>query len=101
MEDEVVEEPTIEEEIVEPETRNNDEKEEKNDVSDNDKEIVMDSVKSADETFVTYHIHIMKETDTIETVCAKYNTNESILSDYNDLSTLTIGEKLVIPDLNE
>ena len=100
-EDEVVEEPTIEEEIVEPETRNNDEKEEKNDVSDNDKEIVMDSVKSADETFVTYHIHIMKETDTIETVCAKYNTNESILSDYNDLSTLTIGEKLVIPDLNE
>ena len=87
-------------ECEEASANNSDIREEK-EILEEDKEIVMDSIKSADETFVTYHIHIMKENDTIETVCTKYNTTENILNEYNDLSTLTIGEKIVIPDIDE
>lgn len=58
--------------------------------------------KSAtEETYVTYQIHIMKENETIDSICTKYKTNENILKDYNDLSTLSIGDKLIIPDLDE
>ena len=43
----------------------------------------------------------MSETDTIETICAKYNTTQNLLGEYNDLSTIAIGDKLIIPDSNE
>lgn len=56
---------------------------------------------SKEDSFVIYHIHVMKETDTIESICAKYNTSSSMLEEYNDLSTITVGEKLIIPDVNE
>ena len=70
-------------------------------VGEEEKNTIIDSINEADDAFVTYHIHIMKETDTIDTVCTKYNTTSSILSEYNDLSTVAIGDKLIIPDINE
>lgn len=74
---------------------------EQRDVGEEEKNTIIDSINEADDAFVTYHIHIMKETDTIDTVCTKYSTTSSILSEYNDLSTVAIGEKLIIPDINE
>ena len=43
----------------------------------------------------------MQENDTIDTICTKYNTTSNVLNEYNDLSTVAIGDKLIIPDLNE
>ena len=74
---------------------------EEREVGEEEKNTIIDSINDADDAFVTYHIHIMKETDTIDTVCTKYNTTSSILSEYNDLSTVAIGDKLIIPDINE
>ncbi len=70
-------------------------------VGEDEKNTIIDGIDDADDAFVTYHIHIMKETDTIDSVCTKYNTNASILGEYNDLSTVAVGEKLIIPDINE
>ena len=70
-------------------------------VGEEEKNTIIDSINDADDAFVTYHIHIMKETDTIDSVCTKYNTTSNILSEYNDLSTVAIGDKLIIPDINE
>lgn len=74
---------------------------ERDEISEEDKTELIDSVNIQEDSFVTYQIHIMKETDTIESVCTKYNTTQNILSEYNDLSTLTIGDKLIIPYTNE
>ena len=74
---------------------------EQRDVTEDDKKTIIDSINDADDAFVTYHIHIMKETDTIDSVCTNYNTTSNILSEYNDLSTVAIGDKLIIPDINE
>ena len=74
---------------------------EEREVGEEEKNTIIDSINESDDAFVTYHIHIMKETDTIDTVCTKYNTTSSILSEYNDLSTVAIGDKLIIPDINE
>ena len=43
----------------------------------------------------------MQESDTLESICLKYNTSQSILSEYNDLSTLTMGDKIIIPNIDE
>ena len=74
---------------------------EQREVGEEEKNTIIDSINEADDAFVTYHIHIMKETDTIDSVCTKYNTTSNILSEYNDLSTVAIGDKLIIPDINE
>ncbi len=74
---------------------------EQREVGEEEKNTIFDSINEADDAFVTYHIHIMKETDTIDSVCTKYNTTSNILSEYNDLSTVAIGDKLIIPDINE
>ena len=100
---------TTKEESVEGVTEQNDKEDtmdtalidEQRDVGEEEKNTIIDSINEADDAFVTYHIHIMKETDTIDTVCTKYNTTSNILSEYNDLSTVAIGDKLIIPDINE
>lgn len=67
-------------------------------ISEEEQNTILNAINPAEETFVTYHIHVMGEVDTIESVCMKYNTNQSILEEYNDLSTVAIGDKIIIPE---
>ncbi len=53
------------------------------------------------ETYSTYHICIVKESDTIENIILKYNITKDILEQYNDISDIKIGDKLIIPSLYE
>ena len=100
-----VEEPTLDnllDEIdreVEKETK--EEKTEERDISEEAKNTILNSINDNDDVYVTYHIHEMKETDTVESICLKYNTSDAILGEYNDLSTLTLGDKIIIPEINE
>ena len=111
-EDEVLEDPVIE--SVEPEeieeTREDNEMNtlveesitnEEKAIGEEEQTAILETVNPAEETFVTYHIHVMTETDTIESVCIKYNTTQNLLGEYNDLSTVAIGDKIIIPDINE
>ena len=99
-----VEEPTldnlldeIDREVEEPKEEINEER----DISDEAKDTILNNINDNDDVYVTYHIHEMKETDTVESICLKYNTSDSILGEYNDLSTLTLGDKIIIPEINE
>ncbi len=74
---------------------------EERDISDEAKDTILNNINDNDDVYVTYHIHEMKETDTVESICLKYNTSDAILGEYNDLSTLTLGDKIIIPEINE
>ncbi|MBE6152985.1 MAG: hypothetical protein E7166_01985 [Firmicutes bacterium] len=52
---------------------------------------------SEEETFSTYHVYIMREDDTIESVITKYNISKDILLQYNDLENVKLGDKVIIP----
>ena len=52
---------------------------------------------SEEETFSTYHVYIMREEDTIESVMTKYTINKEILMKYNDLENVSLGDKIIIP----
>ena len=91
------------EEMLDTAIRDIDEEKEEDNINENiqDTPVIEDISKKDEDSYVTYHIHIMKEDETIESICTKYKTNENILKDYNDISTLSIGDKLIIPDIDE
>lgn len=62
---------------------------------------IMNTIKDSDDTFVTYHIHIVKESESIESICKMYNVPNSLIIDYNNLDSFSIGDKVLIPKLDE
>ncbi len=57
---------------------------------------ITNKVKKSNDT-VTYKVYIVRENDTVETIASKYNVAINDLSDYNDIESISIGDKIVIP----
>ena len=51
------------------------------------------------EKSATYLVYIVKEEDTVESIMTKYSITRDDLSLYNDLETIKIGDKLIIPSM--
>ena len=75
--------------------------EEVNRIPKEEEKTIMETIKDSDDTFVTYHIHIVKETETIESICNMYSVPNSLISEYNNLDNLTVGDKILIPKIDE
>lgn len=84
-----VEERCIEEEIVESNIQNNSQE-----IS------LFDNINVVD-TYSTYKVYIVRENDTIESILEKYNVTKENIEKYNDLSEIKIGNKIIIPVINE
>ncbi|MBQ7136577.1 MAG: LysM peptidoglycan-binding domain-containing protein [Bacilli bacterium] len=69
--------------------------------SDNCATSIFTAFKDTDETFSTYSIYIIREGDNLDTILNKYNTTKDILMEYNDLSDIRIGTKIIVPSCNE
>ena len=62
-------------------------------------EVILDNALNANNTYITYHIHIVNEGDTIENICNMYKVNKDLISEYNDISNINMGDKLLIPEI--
>lgn len=107
----------VEETVVEPKEEVNEKQEEeksedereqvmvnlnnKKEIESITEDIKIENVDSVKDEYATYHIHMVSDGETIETICTMYNSNLNILSEYNDLNDLTSGDKLIIPEENE
>ena len=49
--------------------------------------------------YITYHIHIVKEDETLDTIIRNYNVNLDYIKEYNDITNVQIGDKIIIPEL--
>lgn len=58
---------------------------------------IFENIDDAD-TYVTYHVYIVKEQDTIDTIISKYNTTKEKIMLYNQLDEIKPGMKLIIPN---
>lgn len=65
------------------------------------KENLLNSIKVEDDTYITYQIHIVKESDSLESILVKYNISLEELKEYNDFNSLSLGMKLIIPVIHE
>ncbi len=68
---------------------------------DNDSNAILNNLNTQDNEFATYHIHMVNDGETIETICTMYNSNMDILSEYNELKELSPKDKIIIPEKDE
>ena len=67
-------------------------------IDNESQETIIDSINNDTDTYALYHIHMVKEAETIDMISAKYNTTNDLISEYNDLTNVTVGDKLIIPE---
>ena len=56
---------------------------------------------SDSDVYVTYNVFILREGDNIDSILDKYGITIDELKEYNDISDLKIGDKLIIPNKYE
>lgn len=62
---------------------------------------IFSSFKDNIETYKTYSVYIMKEEDTIDVVMQKYGVTREELEEYNDMSEIKTGSKIIVPSSNK
>lgn len=84
---------------IEPIKETKEEKEEE-ETSKEEKSVgsLFTSLDSSEETFSTYSIYILRQEETVQSLIEKYHVTKEELENYNDLSNLTIGSKIIIPN---
>ena len=58
-------------------------------------------IKFENDNYVTYKVHIIRESETLDDIIQKYDISKEEIEKYNDVSNITLGSKIVIPTLNE
>ena len=59
------------------------------------------SSNDLEDDYITYHIHMVKLNDTIESISKEYRIDKDELVEINDITNINIGDKLIIPINNE
>ena len=78
-------------------------KEQREDVKEEIEELVLEeqslfsNLKDDEDTFTTYSIYILRQDETIQTVLEKYKITKEELEEYNDLTNIQEGCKIIIP----
>ncbi len=86
-------------EVEEPEEEQVEDTEER--LDENSEAIILDAMQEKESEVATYHIHIVNNNDSIESICAIYNTDEATLKEYNNIENIQIGDKIIIPCQDE
>ena len=50
-----------------------------------------------EDNYVMYKVHIIRNNETVEELVSLYNVTKDEIEKYNDLSNITIGDKIIIP----
>ena len=96
----------IEEDGFEEEEKEKDKK----DIMPEKEEIVTNKIKTpnilntesfGEDTYVSYYVYIVKEEDTLTKIIEKFNIKKEQIEDYNDITDIKPGMKLIIPSSNE
>lgn len=87
-------------EPIKEETKEQEKQEEQEEQEENVKSL-FSSFTDDDETYQTYSVYIIRNNETIESIMEKYKVNKEDLENYNDLSNIFIGQKIIIPNTNE
>lgn len=48
--------------------------------------------------YMTYRVYIVRQDDTVDSICEKYEIEKDLLAEYNVLNNINIGDKLIIPN---
>lgn len=66
--------------------------------SENKLKSLFDSFANEEELYTTYHVHIVREEDSIEKIISTYQITKEELALYNKIDSIAIGDKIIIPE---
>ena len=78
---------------IKEEINNNEEREIKS-------ETIINSVKAEDD-YISYHIHIVSNGESLESIALKYHITKEEIETINNITTIEVNDKLLIPLENE
>lgn len=61
------------------------------------KSTIFDNMDNFSETYKSYRVYIVRDGDTLETILEKYEITKELVEEYNDLTEIKIGDKIIIP----
>jgi LysM repeat protein len=76
-------------------------KEEQKSPTNVSEDLLINTSMGSENTYITYHLYIIKETDSIESICNEYKVSKELLQEYNDLKEFKIGNKILIPEIKD
>lgn len=99
-------EPVIEPEIIEAEDVKSDDNRYEETISETyeKEEAINNEIISninAEEDYMTYHIHIVKENESIDSIAMNYKITKDELSAINNIDNIIVNDKLIIPMIDE
>ncbi len=69
-------------------------------LDDADQDTIVETLVESEE-YVTYHVHIVRSGDTLESIAEKYGCTIELIKEYNDFDTLEEKLKLLIPEVQD
>lgn len=89
----------VKQELSLEDTRNNKEEigEERDNIKSLDIVNTINNNSNNNDSFITYKIYKLHENETLESIVIKYHTTIDDLKEYNDLNSLSVGDKIIIP----
>lgn len=62
---------------------------------------ITNNIINEEKKYYKYKVYIVRVNDTIDSICDKYNVNINDIKEYNDITNINVGDKIVIPYINE
>lgn len=76
--------------------------EEKNNITNiNNINNITSNIINDEKKYYKYKVYIVRPNDTIDVICNKYEININDLKEYNDITNINVGDKIIIPQIYE
>ena len=62
---------------------------------------IIDNIKDDRDEYITYHVYICTDYDTLNSIADKFKVSVEILKNYNNVETITSGMKIIVPASND
>ncbi len=62
---------------------------------------ITNNIINDEKKYYKYKVYIVRTNDTIEGICNKYNVNINDIKEYNDITNINVGDKIIIPEIND
>lgn len=62
---------------------------------------ITNNIINDEKKYYKYKVYIIRQNDTLDSICNKYNITINELKEYNNIENINIGDKLIIPYINE
>lgn len=62
---------------------------------------IIDNISERDNEYITYHVYICNEYDTLNSISDKFKVSIDTLKSYNNVDNLSAGMKVIIPSISD